>query len=186
MVLLCLLLLIVFGITAFFLYRKSNSVKNITKRCIIAILAMVVLSVGLEISVFNINFYADRKNQPIDLNHYLSDRMDKNGNYTILPGSEIEFPEIGADIDNIKIIPADEAPDSIDVTIQLTDEANKYYFSTPKRTVYKDIEESHSINISTAGVSQHLRLLFHGKNQIIKLRSITLNERENFNFNFAS
>ncbi|MBR0535639.1 MAG: hypothetical protein IIX14_04600 [Clostridia bacterium] len=185
MVFLCLLLLIVFGITAFFLYRKSNSVKNITKRCIIAILAMVVLSVGLEISVFNINFYADHKNQPIDLNHYLSDRMDKNGNYTILPGSEIEFPEIGADIDNIKIIPADEAPDSIDVTIQLTDEANKYYFSTPKRTVYKDIEESHSINISTAGVSQHLRLLFHGKNQIIKLRSITLNERENFNFNFV-
>lgn len=184
MILICLLILLIFSCCSFFVYKKSYKLKDITHRCTVAFLAIIIFCVGLEVSLFNINFYKTCKNVPTDLSHHLSENTDHNGEYTLLGDKVIEIPELNEKIDNIKIELGEGAPQKVDVTIYLTDEANEYYFKTPVRTIYKDVEKSQCISVSTAGASTHVKIRFDTNNYILKLKSLSINEKRDFEFSF--
>lgn len=185
MIVLCLLILIIFSVASLLIYRKSKRIENLTKKCAWALVAILILCIGLEVSVFNINYYSTKGFEAYDLSHYLADTKDHNGEYTLVDDKKIEFPEINSEIENIKIVLGNEAPENVDVTIHLTDEANEYYFSAPERTIYKSVESSQYISVATAGVSTHLVLQFDSDDYILKVKSISVNEPRPFDFSFV-
>ncbi len=175
--------LIAFCILAFLVYKKGNKQQNILKKTVCAVFAVIIFAIGLEISVFNVNFYTSKGNESIDLTQYLQSSADKNGEYTLLSGTQIEFPEINTELKNIKITLSEDAPEAVDVTPYLTDEANEFYFAAPTRTIYKEIEQSRYFNIETVGKSSHLSLVFENDDDyIIKVKSVSANEERPFEF----
>ena len=154
MIVLCFLILLVFSAGAVFLYKKSGSAKTFTKACAIAFGAIVILSVGLELSLFNINFYTTRKNQPTDLTPYIENYKTPDGYYTFSGGDEIEIADLNEEISNIHLGVAKSSYGYVNIRLQLTDEANQYYFGNPKRTIYPRVEKSHYINVHTSGKSE--------------------------------
>ncbi len=172
------LLLIFISLSALIYKISKNETKGVNK-ILYAILSMVVLAVGLEISVFNVNFYESYKYESTDLSSYIS---AENEDYTILSQTDIEFPEINNEIKNIKIELSPLSPEKLEVTPFLTDEANEFYFEAPTHTIYRDIPQSHFINIETTGKSSHLKLNFTSDEEIIQIMSISVNEARPFNF----
>lgn len=185
MIIACFILLIMFSVIAFLLYRKSNSASDLTKKNILALLAVLVICLGLEVSLFNINYFSSAGYDAFSLNHYLSDKMDAQGEYTIISGNEIEFSDLNTEIKNIKIILSDNAPDTVNVNVYLTDEANSYYYGTPSRTIYKDVEKSQYINVNTTGESRHLKLVLNSSDYIFNIKGISINEKREFDFSFV-
>ena len=88
---------------AFLVYKKSKTEKNIEKAFVLALASIVLFSVGLEISIFNINFYTSKGNEEINLNSKLSDYQNCEGYYTFFTDETIEIPEINEKINNIHI-----------------------------------------------------------------------------------
>ncbi len=181
MIFLMVLLLVVFTAIAFSVYKISSNLIG-AKKLACVIISIVCIAVGLEISLFNLNFYTSQKYKATDLSQYLTDNKDENGFYNILSENQIEFPEINTEIKNIKIDLCDDAPERVDVTVYLTDEANEFYYKTPTRTIYRDVPQSHYINIETAGNSSHLSLIFESDNYTFKARGISVNESRPFSF----
>lgn len=185
MIIFCLLILFFPSVASFLLYKKSKGTETLTKKCALALVAILVLCIGLELSVFNISYYSTHGYEAYDLTHYLADSKDHNGEYTLLGDKKIELPEINREIQNIKIVLGREAPENVDITVFLTDEANEYYFSTPERTIYKNVESSQYISVATAGVSPHLMMRFDTDDYVLKIKSISVNEARPFDFSIV-
>ena len=185
MIFICILALLIFTGISFFSYKRAESLKSLTHRCAVVFVAVLIFSIGLEVSLFNVNFYLTQKNTPIDLSAHLSENTDHNGEYSLIGEKEIEISELNTEIDNIKIVLGEEAPESVNVTLYLTDEANEYYFKTPERTIYKNVEKSQYISVATAGASTHLKLRFDTDDYILKVKSLSVNEKREFDFSFV-
>ncbi len=186
MIVLGFLILLLFCALAFFVYKKSDSINDIIKKSITALVAILILCTGLEISLFNVNFYTTYNYEAIDLSHYLQDRKDKKGEYTIMHTDIVEFPELNEEIKNIHIDLGNKAPDTVDVIVKLTDDANTFYFRAPDRTLYKDVEKSQYFNIVTSGASEHLFLKFFSEDEgAFSVKSISINEKRPFEFSFV-
>ncbi len=185
MTLICFFALLVFSAIAFLIYKKSNGIKAFNKRVALAILAIIIFCIGLEVSIFNINHYTTKNYEATDLSHFLGETADHNGEYTLLGNKEIEFPEINTEIENIKIVLGNDAPPAVNVTVYLTDEANEYYFGTPSRTIYKDVNKSNYIAVAASGASTHLKLRFDCEEYVLKVKSVSINEKRDFDFSFV-
>ena len=103
MTIICILLLLIFSLGAFLIYRKSKTEKNIEKAFVLALASIVLFSIGLEISLFNINFYSSKGYEEINLNSKLADYKNCEGYYTFFTDEAIEIPKINADINYIHI-----------------------------------------------------------------------------------
>ena len=185
MIFACIFILLVSSAVAFFIYKKGTASDTQAKKGVFSVVAILLLCIGLECSLFNINYYSSRDYEAFSLKHYLSDRQDSNGEYTVLSENEIEFSELNKEIKNIKITPSATMPQTVQVTVHLTDQANQYYYSTPTRTIYRDVEKSHYININSIGSTQNLRLVFNSGEYILKLQDISVNEARPFDFSVA-
>lgn len=185
MIIACFILLIIFSVFAFLLYKKSKCTSDLTKKNIYALLAVLVVCLGLEASLFNINYFSSAGYDAFSLNHYLSDKADAQGEYTIISGNEIEFSDLNTEIKNIKIVLSEDAPDTVNVNVYLTDEANSYYYGTPARTIYRDVEKSQYINVNATGKSQHLKLVFNSSDYVFNIKGISINEKREFRFSFV-
>ncbi len=185
MIFACIFILLISSALAFFIYKKGSMTDSQTKKSIFAVIAILLLCIGLEVSLFNINYYRSADYDALSLKHYLSDKKDSQGEYTVLSGNEIEFSELDRDIKNIKITPSATMPQTVQVTVHLTDQANQYYYSTPVRTIYRDVEKSHYINVNAIGSSQNLKLVFSSSEYILKVRDISINEARPFDFSVA-
>ena len=153
MTVICILILIAFSFGAFLIYKKSKAEKNLEKAFVLSLASIVLFSIGLEISIFNINFYTSKGNEEINLNEKLSDYQNCEGYYTFFTDETIEIPEINEKINNIHIKLNNNNESVITANILLTDEANQFYYGTPQRDIYLNVNKSQYINLNTAGSS---------------------------------
>ena len=101
MTVICFLLLILFSAGSFFIYKKSDPEKSAEKAFAIALASILLFSVGLEISVFNINFYTSKGNSEINLESRLQEYKNADGSYTFYSDETVEIPELNEKIKNI-------------------------------------------------------------------------------------
>lgn len=184
MTIICILLLLIFSFGAFIIYKKSKTEKNIEKAFLLALASIVLFSLGLEISLFNINFYTSRGNKEINLNAQLADYENCEGYYTFFTDETIEIANINEEINNLHIKLNENNPSVITTSILLTDEANKFYFSTPERDVYLNVNKSQYININTSGNSEKLGLIFESDKDVVNIDSISINVQRPFELSF--
>lgn len=184
MTVICILILIAFSLGAFLIYKKSNAEKNLEKAFVLAMASIVLFSIGLEASLFNINFYTSRGNEEIILNEKLSDYKNCEGYYTFYTDETIEIPEINQKINNIHIKLNENNLSVITANILLTDEANQFFFSTPERDIYLNVNKSQYININTAGKSEKLGLIFESDLDTVNVDSISINAQRPFEISF--
>ena len=184
MTVICILILIAFSLGAFWIYKKSNAEKNLEKAFVLSLASIVLFSIGLEVSLFNINFYTSKGNEEIILNEKLSDYKNCEGYYTFYTDKTIEIPEINQKINNIHIKLNENNLSVITANILLTDEANQFYFSTPERDIYLNVNKSQYININTAGNSEKLGLIFESNLDTVNVDSISINAQRPFEISF--
>ncbi len=182
MTVICVLLLLIFSLGAFLIYKKSKTEKNIEKAFVLALASIVLFSIGLEISIFNINFYTSKGNEEINLNEKLTDYQNCEGYYTFFTDETIEIPEINEKINNINIKLNNNNPLVITAHILLTDEANQFYYGTPKRDIYIDVNKSQYINLNTVGNSEKIGLIFESDQDTVNIDSISINTERPFEF----
>ena len=185
MIFICIFLLLLFSIGAFFIYKKSKAEKNIEKAFALALASVVLLSLGLELSIFNINFYTSKGYEEISLNEKLSDYENCEGYYTFYTDEAIEIPHINEKINNIHIKLNDNNAFVVTANLLLTDEANQFYYGTPARDIYKNVNKSQYININTAGTSEKIGLVFEGETDTVNIDSISINAERPFEFSFS-
>lgn len=185
MIAICFLIFAMFSGLALFLYKNAHKAPDVARNCAGALLAVLIFVVGAELSVFNINYYTSRSYEPQSINEFAVEREIRDGVLLMPVGEETEFLGINKDIRNIRITLDNTAPLYTDVTLKLTDEANRYFFRTPERTLYRDVEKSQCINIHTSGVSENLSLTFSGDDDFIPVRDISVNVPRDFSFSFA-
>lgn len=184
MLVLCVLLLLAFSLCGFLIYKKSKTEKNIEKAFVMALASIVIFSLGLELSVFNINFYTTNKNTEVSLNPQLAYYENCEGYYTIDGDETVEFFEINEEITNLHIKLNENNPLVVSIKLYLTDEANQYYYTTPERDIYKSINQSEYININTAGKTHSLAIKFEGDAEAINIDSISINAKTPFELSF--
>lgn len=184
MTVICFLLLALFSVGAFFIYRKSKSAKNTQKVLLLALASFFLFSIGLEISLFNINFYISKGNREISLNPYLTEYENADGSYTVYTDETVEISGLNEKITNIHIDLNDENPAVVTADILLTDEANLFFFGSPERDLYTGVEKSHFINVHTAGNSQQLGFIFESSAETVNLDGISVNCERPFEFSF--
>ncbi len=184
MTIICVLLLLIFSFGACLIYKKSKAEKNIEKAFVLALASIVLFSLGLEFSIFNINFYTSRRNEEINLNSKLADYENCEGYYTFFTDETIEIPQINEKINNIHIKLNENNPYVITANILLTDEANQFYYNTPERDIYINVRKSQYININTAGISEKLGLIFESDEDIVNIDSISINAQRPFELSF--
>ncbi len=184
MTVICFLILLIFSAGAFLVYKKSKAEGSIEKAFALALASIVIFSLGLEISVFNINYYSSRGNEEISLNSKLSDYENCEGYYTFYSGEAVEIPEINEKIKNIHIKLNSNNQSDLKVKLLLTDEANEFYYSTPERDIYTFVDKSQYININTAGASEKIALVFESDSETVTVDSVSVNAERPFELSF--
>jgi len=182
MTVICILLLLIFSFGAFLIYKKSKAERNIEKAFVLSLASIVLFSVGLEFSIFNINFYTTKGNEEISLNSYLSDYENCEGYFTFYSDETIEIPQLNEEITNIYIDLNENNSSVVTASILLTDEANQFYYSTPERDIFLNVEKSQYINTNTSGSTQNLGLTFESNAETINVNSISVNCERPFEF----
>ena len=175
MTVICFLILLISSFGAFWIYKKSKTEKNIEKSFAFALVSIVLFSLGLEFSIFNINFYTSKGNEEINLNSKLADYQNCEGYYTFYTDETIEIPQINEKIKNIHINLNDNNPSVITINILLTDEANQFYYGTPERDLYLNVNKSQYINVNTSGKTQNLGFVFESDLDTVNIESISIN-----------
>ena len=185
MVILMLFGAVIFSLIAFLIFKKANKLSQFnTKKLLTILLSFFVLSVGLEATIFNINFYNTFGNEPIDLNHYLSYQEDNNTYVFTWENSTVYFPEINQNVENIYIDVADAGFRNIPIKIKLSDEANLVTYETPERLLSASVKKSHFINIHASGIVGGMTVDFDlEENEKLTLNGIYLNAERPFSFN---
>ncbi len=182
MLFVCIVAFVIISLSALIFYRKSNKEKNVDKALYLALASIVIFSIGLEVSIFNINYYTTTKNEAIDVTEYLSEYKNKNGTYSVPVDENIIFPEINQNITNIYFNLADKNPSRITLNIYLTDQANKFFFGNPERDIYTQVEKSQYINVNTSGNSNSLAFKIESSEAFIDFENISINCTRPFEF----
>ncbi len=185
MTILCIILTVIFTIGAFFLYRKSKCLKSVAKRCIVAFLAIVFLAVGLEVSLFNFNFYNTRGLEAFERNDTLYKNNEADEFYTLLSEDIIEIENINEKLHNVKISLSSENEGTVTARLYLTDEANEYYYSTPSSVIYNGVAKSEYINLHTSGKTENIRIKLESTVDQISLDGISFNEERELEFSLV-
>ena len=185
MTILCFLILLAFSAISVFIYIKNKNTQTFTKACAVAFCSILLFSIGLELSVFNINYYTSFKNEPTDLTPYIEKYKTHDDCYTLQPTDEIEITGLNEKIKNIHFDLNEKNTSTAVLNILLTDEANEYYFATPEKTVYPGVEKSGYTNIHTAGKTEHFKIIISNDTDgDVKLDSLKINTKRPFEFSF--
>jgi len=189
MIILMLLGAVIFSLVAFFIFRKAKSFKD-TKKLSTILLSFLIFSIGLEITLFNVNFYNTRGNSEISLNQYLEN------NYVLTyENNTLFFPEINENVENIHLdvlgiiktteLGENETPRNIPVKIKLSDEANLVTYETPERLLSGNVKKTHYINLHPSGKVSGMTVSFIlEENESVILNGIYLNTERPFSFSF--
>lgn len=182
MIILLITALILFSALSVFVYKKSKKEPRSDKAFVIAAAAFLIFAIGLEISIFNTNFYTSYSEEEKSLSHYMELYKAEDGTYTLPSECTVEFPELGEEISNIKIDLSNYNVGTVKAEIYLTDEANKNYFIAGERDVYTAVEKSRYMNVHTAGKTEHLAINLDSEYEEIKIDDVSINANRPFEF----
>lgn len=185
MSILCITLTLLFLVGSALIYKKISSDEGLVKSTIKTIVVIVVFCLGMEISLFNINFYRSRNLEPSDYTSSIAD-FDKSGTYQIIQNEDIiNIENINKEIENIYIKIPKNYRRTVTAQISVTDEANEFLYATPKRTLHPTVEKSLYINFNTIGKSQRISILLSSSSDEIPIESIVINAPRPFEFNIV-
>ena len=181
MIILMLLGAVIFSLVAFFVYKKSKTF-NGSQKLTFVVLSFLIFTLGLEFTIFNVNFYNTRGNEEISLNQYMSYNSDSNNNYILTAeNSVLYFPEIETEVDNIYFNVISSPYKNTPIKIKLSDEANLVTYETPERILLDKVRKSHYINIHASGIVSGLTVDFDLKeDDALILEGIYLNAKRPF------
>ena len=63
MIILMLLGTVIFSLTALFIYKKTKKDFKDNKKLLTILLSFIIFALGLEVTIFNVNFYNTRNNE---------------------------------------------------------------------------------------------------------------------------
>ena len=181
MLIICITGAAIFTAAAVLIFKKSNVQQSAMRFAALTAAGAAVLSLGLELTLFNVNYYTSHGYAEIDLTGYFADELADDGVYTVPSGDTVEFP-VECEIKNIKLDVKSSGEAAVSVRLYLTDEANANYFAAPERRVYPNVEASHYINVHTAGKSQKLGVHLESSGEDISIKAISLNVKREFDF----
>ena len=186
MIILMLLGTVIFSLTALFIYKKAKKDFKDNKKLLTILLSFIIFALGLEVTIFNVNFYNTRNNEEITLNHYLSYHEVNNKYVLTYENSTLFFPEINEDIENIYFDIADiNSSRNIPVTVKLSDEGNLVTYETPQRELSRDVSKSHFINIHPYGNTTGMSIDFDlEEDETLVLNGISLNAKRPLSISF--
>ena len=186
MIILMLLGTVIFSLTALFIYKKTKKDFKDNKKLLTILLSFIIFAFGLEVTIFNVNFYNTRNNEEITLNHYLSYHEVNNKYVLTYENSTLFFPEINEDIENIYFDIADiNSSRNIPVTVKLSDEGNLVTYETPQRELSRDVSKSHYINIHPYGNTTGMSIDFDlEEDETLVLNGISLNAKRPLSISF--
>ena len=186
MIILMLLGTVIFSLTALFIYKKAKKDFKDNKKLLTILLSFIIFAFGLEVTIFNVNFYNTRNNEEITLNHYLSYHEVNNKYVLTYENSTLFFPEINEDIENIYFDIADiNSSRNIPVTVKLSDEGNLVTYETPQRELSRDVSKSHYINIHPYGNTTGMSIDFDlEEDETLVLNGISLNAKRPLSISF--
>ncbi len=180
MIILMLLGAVIFSLVAFFIFRKAKKDFKATQKTVAILLSFLIFSIGLEVTIFNVNFYNTRGNEPVSLNQYL------DNNYVLnYENSTLYFPEINEDIENIYFDIEVSSVKNIPVKIKISDEANLVTYETPQRLISGTVKKTHYINLHPSGEVSGMTVAFTlDEDDVVKLNGVYLNTERPFSFSF--
>lgn len=178
----CILLFISITVISLIIYKLSKKKTDIAKSCFMAFLAILIFSAGAELSVFNISYYSTKDYSAENLWQHIAEYKTADNTYTFYNEEFIEFIDVNEEIENIHIDVSELSSPTATVTVHLTDDANEYFYNAGTRTIYRDVPQSHYINVHTAGESRNLRLIFNSEDSYVKINDISLNAQREFGF----
>ncbi len=186
MIILMLLGTVIFSLVAFFVYRKAKTF-NSSKKLTFVVLSFLIFTLGLELTIFNVNFYNTRGNEEISLNQYMSYNADSSNKFILTADNNtVYFPEIETEVDNIYISVISSPYKNTPVKIKLSDEANLVTFETPERILSAEVKKSQYINIHASGIVKGLTVDFGlEEDDILILEGIYLNAKRPFEFSIV-
>ncbi len=166
-----------------FLLKLSEKKDGLKKLCLITV-CFLVLSFGLELTLFNVNWYTSRNYNEISLDSFLSAHKTNDGVYVFSGDRDtLYIPEFNEKINNLYFDVAYNYDENFDVEIYLTDNANENLFSTPLRTVNAGVEKSKYINTHTSGNSTAIAVKFVlDEDESVSLYSVSANKPRSFDF----
>ena len=186
MIILMLIGAVFFSLVAFFIYKKSKTF-NGSKKLTFAVISFLVFSIGLELTIFNVNFYNTRSNEEVSLNQYMSYNEDSNKHYILTADNNIlYFPEIEAEVNNIYFNVISSPYKNTTIKIKLSDSANKVTYETPERILSSEVKKSQYINIHASGIVSGLTVDFDLKeDDVLVLEGVYLNAQRPFEFSIV-
>lgn len=168
-----------------YLFKLSKN-REFTKKVLLVIAAVLVLALGTELSVFNVNFYLTKGYEEISLERYLKPFLTEDGTYEFTEESSVLYlNELNAEVKNIRFDAVYDTERSTDLKIRLTDDGNKYLFEVPQRTLNPGVKKSQVININTSGITKNATVTFMlDEGETLTLKSAYINVKRDFDFSF--
>ena len=157
-------------------------------------IVLLVLAALLEVFLFNMNHWLSLGNDPIDLGSEIDLPVNEEGHFLLTESNHVvEFSNLNKEVNNILLdFSSRQSAKNLQVKIQFTDEAHQTYFDStpytagvPIRMVATNSDATEYIKLSTAGISQNLRIEIVGENvrYPIILNTVYLNAIYPFDFN---
>ena len=170
-----------------------NAHDGAVKRALKGALAMLLVAIALEMTLFNINFYRTLGYEEIDLSDQLNLGVDEEGNYRLTEFNHtLEFENLNVPIHNIHFALNEQQPAQLlDFSINFTDDAHLTYFGdtdyttgVPYATVSTVSPESMYVHLSTSGPVKNLSIELVDDNVVypVRLEGISINAPEPFTF----
>lgn len=170
--------------------KHRPAVRHLVK----SVLVILVVSLLLEIFLFNINYFLSANYNTISLNGKLNLQQTVDKQYKLTAVNHtLEFSHVNTEVHNLWLNfdyrqPAQE----LTVKIQFTDDAHHTYFDSTEYTVGVPSvnvstlsDQSEYINLNTTGLVNNLKIEITGKdvNYPIKLTDVVINAHHPFDFN---
>lgn len=170
-----------------------NAHDGAMKRALKGALAMLLVAIALEVTLFNVNFYRTLGYEEIDLSDQLTLGVDEEGNYRLTEFNHtLEFENLNVPIRNIHFALNEQQPAQLlDFRINFTDDAHLTYFGdtdyttgVPYATVSTTSPESMYVHLSASGPVKNLSIELMDDNVIypVRLVGISINAPEPFTF----
>lgn len=136
--------------------KKKNILRN---KYILAIPVVLFISILLELFVFNFRHFEslNYKETNIYNEKYIVSNKDNS----------IEFKNINKKINNIYIDLYNNDNETIKINLDVTDEANKKYFSLPEKEISNNYNQIKYIKINLSGKTNNLKINYSGNNTVI-------------------
>lgn len=156
------------------------------------VLVCLLISIFLEIFVFNFRFFSSLGNKSVDLTDsivYHKVKVKKGiVTFDDIENGYIEIKNIDKVAKNIKLNFSNVSGYGyLDYKIYATDEGNKNYYALPNRYLYPNIEKSKYITLDLIGKVKDIKIMFDDNEKpfSFKLNGISINEKVPVDISFT-